>query len=87
MDFSANYTQIQEDSTVVRNGGLIIKGKVRAERQPVHMILLVDSSGSMEEDNKMSSVKRSIQLLQVLLCRNDRLSVVSFAGASRAYSS
>lgn len=83
MDFSANYTQIQDDSTVTRNGGLIIKGKARTERQPVHMILLVDSSGSMEEDNKMSSVKRSIQLLQVLLCSNDRLSVVSFADDSK----
>ena len=83
MDFSANYTQIQDDSTVTRNGGLIIKGKARTERQPVHMILLVDSSGSMEENNKMSSVKRSIQLLQVLLCSNDRLSVVSFADDSK----
>ena len=85
MDCSSYYTQIQDDASVLRNGGIILKGRTRNTRQPVHMILLVDTSGSMEMEDKLPSVKRSIQLLLELLSPEDRLSLVTFSDDSKAF--
>jgi Mg-chelatase subunit ChlD len=85
MDCSSFYTQIQEDASVLRNGGLILKGRTRNTRQPVHMILLVDTSGSMEMEDKLPSVKKSIQLLLELLSPDDRLSLVTFSDDSKTF--
>lgn len=85
MDSSSTYTQIQDDATVPRNGGIILKGQTRNERQPVHMMLLVDTSGSMESEDKLSSVKRSIQLMLSLLSPEDRLSLVTFSDDSKTF--
>jgi Mg-chelatase subunit ChlD len=85
MDCSSFYTQIQDDAAVVRTGGILLKGQTRNSRQPVHLILAVDTSGSMEMENKLSSVKRSIQLLLELLSPDDRLSLVTFADSSKTF--
>lgn len=85
MDCSSFYTQIQDDASVLRNGGLILKGRTRNTRQPVHMILLVDTSGSMEMEDKLPSVKKSIQLLLELLSPDDRLSLVTFSDDSKTF--
>ena len=82
---SSTYTQIQDNSTLPRNGGIIIKGQTRNERQPVHMMLLVDTSGSMELEDKLPSVKRSIQLMLELLSPEDRLSLVTFSDDSKTF--
>lgn len=85
MDASSTYTQIHDDAAVPRTGGIILKGHTRSTRQPVHMILLVDTSGSMESEDKLSSVKRSIQLMLSLLIPDDRLSLVTFSDDSRTF--
>jgi Mg-chelatase subunit ChlD len=85
MNYSSFFTQIQDDATLARNGGIILKGKTRNERQPVHMTLLVDTSGSMESEDKLFSVKRSIQLLLDLLSPEDRLSLVTFSDDSKTF--
>ena len=85
MDCSSFYTQIQDDTTLQRKGGIILKGQTRTTRQPVHMMLLVDTSGSMESDDKLSSVQRSIQLLLSLLSSDDRLSLVTFSDDSKTF--
>ena len=85
MDCSSFYTQIQDDATLQRNGGIILKGQSRTSRQPVHMMLLVDTSGSMESENKLTSVQRSIQLMLSLLSPEDRLSLVTFADDSKTF--
>jgi uncharacterized protein YegL len=85
MDFSNYYTESQDDATILRNGGIILKGKTRNDRQPVHMILVVDTSGSMEMENKLSSVKKSIQLMLDLLSKEDRLSLVTFADEAKTF--
>lgn len=82
---SSTYTQIQDDASISRNGGIIIKGQTRNTRQPVHMMLLVDTSGSMEMEEKLPSVKKSIQLLLELLSPEDRLSLVTFADDSKTF--
>lgn len=85
MDCSSFYTQVQDDATLARNGGIILKGQTRNSRQPVHMMLAVDTSGSMELQDKLPSVKRSIQLMLSLLSPEDRLSLVTFADDSKAF--
>ena len=82
MNFQANY--IEDCSTTeTKKGGLLLKAGSRSTRQPVHMILLCDTSGSMEEDYKLESVKRSVTLLLSLLGSDDRLSLVTFADNSK----
>lgn len=83
MEISSSYTQIQSDTSVLRTGGLTIKGTTRTSRQPVHLILLVDTSGSMEEKNKLGSVQRSLTLLLQLLSPEDRISLVTFSDDSK----
>jgi Mg-chelatase subunit ChlD len=83
MNTSSFFTQVQDDATLSRNGGIILKGQTRNTRQPVHMMLAVDTSGSMED--KLFSVKRSIQLLLELLSPEDRLSLVTFSDDSQTF--
>jgi len=85
MNTSSFYTQIQDDASIPRDGGIILKGQTRNTRQPVHMMLLVDTSGSMEMEQKLPSVKKSIQLLLELLSPEDRLSLVTFADDSKTF--
>jgi uncharacterized protein YegL len=49
------------------------------------MMLVVDTSGSMEMEDKLPSVKKSIQLMLQLLSPEDRLSLVTFADSSKVY--
>jgi hypothetical protein len=49
------------------------------------MILVVDTSGSMEMEDKLPSVKKSIQLLLELLSPEDRLSLVTFSDDSKTF--
>jgi Mg-chelatase subunit ChlD len=85
MDISSFYTQIQDDAATSRSGGLILKGRTRNTRQPIHMILAVDTSGSMELEDKLPSVKKSIQLMLSFLSSDDRLSLVTFSDDSKTF--
>lgn len=48
---------------------------------PSNLVFLIDSSGSMDEANKMPLVKRSFALLTEQLTANDRVSIVAYAGS------
>lgn len=85
MNCSSSYTQIQDDPSILRYGGIILKGQSRNTRQPVHMMLAVDTSGSMANEGKLSSVKKSIHLLLSLLSPEDRLSLVTFSDESKTF--
>jgi hypothetical protein len=82
MNFQATYIE-QCTDTANKKCGIQLKAGSRLTRQPVHMILACDTSGSMEEDNKLNSVKRSITLLLSLLSSEDRLSLLTFADTSK----
>lgn len=83
MDILSQFIELPSaTATTIRKGGILLKGKVRSERQPVHMIMLVDASGSMDSDNKLDSVKRSLQVMLLLLSEQDRLSLVKFDDTS-----
>lgn len=79
MNISSTYIESCENTNDIKKGGLVLKGLSRTTRQPVHMILLCDTSGSMEQENKLSSVKRSLNLLLTLLSSDDRISLVTFS--------
>jgi Ca-activated chloride channel family protein len=52
------------------------------EMPPANLVFLVDVSGSMQSQNKLPLLKRSLRLLTRQLDRDDRVSIVVYAGAS-----
>ncbi|MBI4923021.1 MAG: VWA domain-containing protein [Devosia nanyangense] len=61
-----------------------IKGYVppATERQPENLTFLIDTSGSMDEDNKLPLLKRSFGLLVDSLQPEDTVSIVTYAGSA-----
>lgn len=58
--------------------GLKLKGTVSDERHPIHTILCVDTSGSMDSDNKLENVKKSLKIFTKCLSAGDAVSLVTF---------
>ena len=75
MDISAQVLSNEETSS---KGGILLRGLNRTTRQPVHIIMLVDTSGSMEDNGKLESVKKSLRFMLSLLSSEDRLSLITF---------
>ena len=61
-----------------------IKGYVppATERKPENLTFLIDTSGSMDEPNKLPLLKRSFGLLVDTLSPNDTVSIVTYAGSA-----
>jgi Ca-activated chloride channel family protein len=55
-----------------------------AKRAPANLVFLVDVSGSMQPDDKLPLLKRSLRLLARQLGPDDRVSLVVYAGAAGA---
>ena len=49
---------------------------------PLNLVFLIDSSGSMQDANKLPLVKRSFALLTEQLRPEDRVSIVTYAGSA-----
>ncbi|NIN34245.1 MAG: VWA domain-containing protein, partial [Gammaproteobacteria bacterium] len=49
---------------------------------PANLVFLIDVSGSMQSSNKLELLKSSLGLLTRQLKREDRVSIVVYAGAS-----
>lgn len=58
--------------------GVKIIGNPIAQRNNTHTIVLLDTSGSMDEDKKLENVKKSLNFLLKFLQSNDYLSLVTF---------
>jgi Ca-activated chloride channel family protein len=54
----------------------------RRERPPANLVFLVDTSGSMNEPDKLPLVKASLSLLADQMGPNDRVSIVAYAGSA-----
>ncbi|WP_309611503.1 VWA domain-containing protein [Sphingomonas sp.] len=52
----------------------------RATRPRANLVFLIDTSGSMQEPNKLPLVKQSLAMLVNQLDANDRVSIVTYAG-------
>ncbi len=55
----------------------------RHARKPVHLVYLVDTSGSMHSRNKLGLVKRSLKLLTSQLNPSDTVALCTYAGSTR----
>ncbi len=55
----------------------------RAAGQPLRLTILLDTSGSMERDDRAASVRRALQSLASLLGPDDRVTLIGFARTPR----
>lgn len=85
MQYLCKYIEHQDDATKSRKGGLLLRGATRTERQPIHLLFVLDTSGSMEENDKLIHVKRSISFLLPYLTSADQLSLVTFSGQATTH--
>jgi len=53
-----------------------------AETPDANIVLLLDVSGSMQSENKLPLVKKSVELLVDEMSKDDRISIVVYAGAA-----
>lgn len=54
----------------------------RTQRPPANLVFLIDTSGSMDEPNKLPLLKRSFRLLVDQLTAQDRVAMVAYAGSA-----
>ncbi|WP_245578804.1 vWA domain-containing protein [Cucumibacter marinus] len=60
-----------------------LNGRAPAEiDNPVNLVLLIDTSGSMDEPDKLPLLKRSLMLLLDELGEDDTISIVTYAGSA-----
>lgn len=55
----------------------------RAAGQPLRLTILLDTSGSMEREDRAVSVRQALQTLTTLLGANDRVTLIGFARTPR----
>ncbi|CAN5578304.1 hypothetical protein BH09VER1_BH09VER1_32060 [soil metagenome] len=55
----------------------------RAAGQPLRLTILLDTSGSMEREDRAASVRQALQTLATLLGPNDRVTLIGFARTPR----
>jgi Ca-activated chloride channel family protein len=53
-----------------------------AERPALNLVLLLDTSGSMNEDNKLPLVKKAVRVLVDDLTAKDHVAIVAYAGSA-----
>ena len=55
----------------------------RDAAQPLHLTVLLDTSGSMEREDRAATIQSAMKALTSLLGRNDRLTLIGFARQAR----
>ena len=53
-----------------------------ADRKPLNLVFLIDTSGSMEDANKLPLLKQSFALMLAKLRPEDRVAIVAYAGSA-----
>ena len=73
--------QVSASSYQDKKLAITIKGSESTKRQAIHLIFLIDVSGSME-GSRLDSVKRSLQFLLPLFTQNDMVTLIEFGDES-----
>jgi Mg-chelatase subunit ChlD len=60
-----------------------LKAPESESRVPIHLCCVIDTSGSMEDDDKLENVKRSLHYLLNFLGEKDRISVITFSTTAK----
>ena len=60
-----------------------LKAPESESRVPIHLCCLIDTSGSMEDDDKLENVKRSLHYLLNFLGEKDHISVITFSTTAK----
>ena len=61
---------------------IALQGRSVTERPPLNLIFLIDTSGSMDEPNKLPLLKQSLALMLPKLNPQDRVAIVTYAGSA-----
>ncbi len=61
---------------------IALQGRQVTERPPLNLIFLIDTSGSMEDANKLPLLKQSLALMLPKLSPQDRVAIVAYAGSA-----
>ncbi len=69
-----------QDSRKLVRIGLKAKDIDKKDLPPSNLVFLIDVSGSMSEQNKLPLLQKSMKMLAKQLGRNDRISIVVYAG-------
>ena len=78
MDISAHYVSDSDSASRMRKAALRLKGHTREDQEPTHIIFLLDTSGSMDEDDKLATCKKSLSFVLELMRDTDAASIVEF---------
>ncbi len=61
---------------------IALQGRSVTERPPLNLVFLIDTSGSMEEPNKLPLLKQSLALMLPNLQPQDKVAIVTYAGSA-----
>lgn len=80
-DISVTKTPWNADTNLVR---IAIQGKKPAieDRPPLNLVFLIDTSGSMQDANKLPLLKQSFALMLTELRPTDQVAIVTYAGSA-----
>jgi len=79
MEFETGFLNIPGGRQLL---GLKIRGVQNTERRPTHFVLLLDTSGSMDMQGRLESVKTCAKYLLNFLTDVDRISIVCFSDSA-----
>ncbi len=87
--FHPSFTYNQ-DISALGDGDMVqcvlrLKVDVVDTRVPMHFIMLIDNSGSMQEEDKLRNVKKCIQSMMLCLQPTDYFSIVTFESHSKIH--
>ena len=78
MDYETSYVTCGSEQLL----GIKVCGVQNDERRPTHFILLLDTSGSMEIENRLTSVKNCVRFMLNFLKPSDRISIIRFSNTA-----
>lgn len=83
MEISAHYITDADAGSTTRKVALRLKGLKRDDQESAHITFVLDTSGSMDDDGRLASCKKSISFVLELMRDTDAASIVLFDDNAR----